>query len=109
MKAISNAVLVPLLAAGLLLLATGCETVEKYSLTHRVWDNDDWCQFNQPMPNPNLALFEATNHACVLVLLMIDLYPGGSAASRGELNGWSPSAPRKGSVISFGNPLKLYV
>ena len=30
------------LAAGLLLLGTGCQTVEKYSLTYRVWDNDDW-------------------------------------------------------------------
>jgi len=47
--------------------STGCETVEKYSLTYRVWDNGNWCKFNEPMPNPNLALFEATNHAYVLV------------------------------------------
>jgi hypothetical protein len=67
MKANSSVVMVPLLAAGLLLLATGCETVEKYSLTYRVWDNDDWCKFDEPMPNPNLGLFEATNHAYVLV------------------------------------------
>ena len=37
--------------------STGCETVEKYSLTYRVWDNGNWCKFNEPMPNPNLALF----------------------------------------------------
>ena len=49
------------------LLLSGCETVEKYSLTYRVWDNDDWRKFSEPAPNPNLALFEATNHACVLV------------------------------------------
>jgi len=49
------------------LLLTGCETVEKYSLTYRVWDNDDWRKFSEPAPNPNLALFEATNHADVLV------------------------------------------
>ena len=49
------------------LLLTGCETVEKYSLTYRVWNNDDWRKFSEPAPNPNLALFEATNHADVLV------------------------------------------
>ena len=67
MKAKSSVVMVPLLASSLLLLATGCQTVENYSLTYRVWDNDSWCKFNEPMPNPNLALFEATNHAYVLV------------------------------------------
>lgn len=55
------------LAAGLLLVLTGCSTVEKYSLTYRVWDNGDWRKFSEPAPNPNLALFEATNHADVLV------------------------------------------
>ena len=67
MKAKSSIVMVPLLAAGLLLLATGCQTVEKYSLTYRVWDNDSWCKFSDPATNPNLALFEATNNADVLV------------------------------------------
>jgi len=67
MKAKSSVAMVPLLAAGLLLLATGCQTVENYSLTYRVWDNDSWCKFSDPLPNPNLALFEATNNADVLV------------------------------------------
>jgi hypothetical protein len=67
MKTKSNIAMLPLVAASLLLLGTGCETVKKYSLTYRVWDNDDWCKFNEPMPNPKLALFEATNHAYVLV------------------------------------------
>jgi hypothetical protein len=49
------------------LLLTGCATVEKYSLTYRVWDNDDWRKFSEPAPNPNVALFEATNHAYLLV------------------------------------------
>jgi hypothetical protein len=49
------------------LLLTGCTTVENYSLTYRVWDNDDWRKFSEPAPNQNVALFEATNHACVLV------------------------------------------
>jgi hypothetical protein len=48
-------------------LLTGCKAVEKYSLTYRVWDNDDWRKFSEPAPNPNLALFEAVNHADVLV------------------------------------------
>ena len=55
------------LAAVLVLLLTGCETVEKYSLTYRVWDNDDWRKWSEPAPNPNLALFESTNSTDVLV------------------------------------------
>ncbi len=48
-------------------LLTGCAAVEKYSLTYRVWDNEDWRKYSEPAPSPNLALFEATNHADVLV------------------------------------------
>ena len=59
--------MLPLVAAVLLLLVTGCETVEKYSLTYRVWDNDDWRKFSEPAPNPNLALFKGTNRADLLV------------------------------------------
>jgi hypothetical protein len=55
------------LVAVFVLLLTGCTAVEKYSLTYRVWDNDDWRKSSEPAPNPNLALFEATNHADVLV------------------------------------------
>ncbi len=49
-----------LLAAGFLLLGTGCETVEKCSLTYRLWNHDEWWKFNEPAPNPNLALFQGT-------------------------------------------------
>jgi hypothetical protein len=56
-----------LLAAGLWLLGTGCETVEQYSLTYRLWDNEDLRKWSEPAPNPNLALFEATNGADILV------------------------------------------
>jgi len=57
----------PLVAAGLLLFGTGCETVEKYSLTYRLWDNEDLRKWSEPAPNPNLSLFQATNGADVLV------------------------------------------
>ena len=67
MKTKSSVVRLLLVAASLLLLATGCQTVEKYSLTYRVWDNDSWCKFSNPATNPNLALFKATNNADVLV------------------------------------------
>jgi hypothetical protein len=56
-----------LVLVGLLLLLTGCETVEKYSLTYRLWDNEDLSKFSEPAPNPNLALFETSNPANVLV------------------------------------------
>ena len=55
------------LAAGFLVIFTGCETVEKYSLTYRLWDNSDLRKFSEPAPEPNLALFESTNRADVLV------------------------------------------
>ena len=67
MKTKSNIAMFPLVAASLLFFGTGCETVEKYSLTYRVWDNDDWRKFSDPATNLNLALFEATNHDGVLV------------------------------------------
>jgi len=67
MKVKSSVAMLPLVAAVLLLLVTGCETVEKYSLTYRVWDNDDWRKFSEPAPNPNLALFKGTNRADLLV------------------------------------------
>jgi len=52
---------------GLALLVTGCQTVEKYSLTHRLWDSSEWVKFNEPAPNPNLALFETSDGRDVLV------------------------------------------
>jgi hypothetical protein len=55
------------LAAVFVLLLTGCETVEKHSLTYRVWDNDDWRKWSEPAPNPNLALSESPNYTDVLV------------------------------------------
>jgi hypothetical protein len=48
-------------------LLTGCQTVEKYSLTYRLWDNGEMRKFSDPAADPHLALFEATNHADVLV------------------------------------------
>ena len=56
-----------LVTAGLLLLGTGCQTVERYSLTYRLWDNEDLRKWSEPAPNPNLALFETTNRTAVLV------------------------------------------
>jgi hypothetical protein len=58
---------VVLAGASLLLLGCGCHTVERYSLTYRVWDIGEWRKYSEPAPNPNLALFEATNRADVLV------------------------------------------
>jgi len=56
-----------LILAGVALAQTGCETMEDYSLTYRVWDNSRWQQWSQPASNPNLALFAPSNHADLLV------------------------------------------
>jgi hypothetical protein len=55
------------LAAGLAICLAGCATCQKYSLTYRLWDSGDFGKFNEPAPDPKLGLFEATNHADVLV------------------------------------------
>lgn len=62
-----NSAYLRVLAVCLLPLLSGCATVEKYSLTYRLWDNGEMSKFSEPAPNPNLALFEVTNHADVLV------------------------------------------
>jgi hypothetical protein len=67
MKVKSSVAMSQLVAAGLLLFLTGCKTVEKHSLTYRLWDNGDLSKWSEPAPNPNLAIFEATNGADLLV------------------------------------------
>jgi hypothetical protein len=49
------------------MLASGCATVQDYSLSYKVWDNDAFCKWNDPQPNPHLALWETSDHAQVLV------------------------------------------
>jgi hypothetical protein len=48
-------------------LLPGCTTIQKYSLTYRLWDTDEMRKFSEPESAPHLALFEATNRADVLV------------------------------------------
>jgi len=50
-----------------LCLACGCETVQKYSLSYKVWDTDDFRKWSEPSPNPRLALFETPDHTKLLV------------------------------------------
>lgn len=52
---------------GLMFLATGCETVEHYSLTYKLWNNDDFRKHSEPAPNPNLMLFDTEDRGDVLV------------------------------------------
>ena len=67
-----NKSITAIILAGLALALTGCETVEKYSLTYRLWDNSDLSKWSEPVANSNLALFEATN--CTDVLVRYDAY-----------------------------------
>lgn len=56
------------LSVGLAFCLVGCSSNGGIGLTHRLWSTSDLRQFNEPAPNPNLALFDATNRADVLVL-----------------------------------------
>ena len=52
----------------LLLVLSGCEAARKHSLTYRLWTNGEMNSYCEPAGEPNLALFEATNRADILVL-----------------------------------------
>ena len=57
-------------AAGFFLLSLvlcGCETVRDYSVTYKVWNNEEWRHFAGPAPDPHLALFETANANDILV------------------------------------------
>src|SRR5436309_2057213 len=52
---------------GLLLLATGCTTVEDYSLTYKLWTNPQLRRFAEPAPEPHLALVASVQNKDLLV------------------------------------------
>jgi hypothetical protein len=52
---------------GLLLLATGCTTVEDYSLTYKLWTNPQLRRFAEPAPEPHLALAASIQNKDLLV------------------------------------------
>jgi len=57
-------------AAGFFLLSLvlcGCETVKNYSVTHKVWNNEEWRHFAEPAPSSRLALFETAHGNDILV------------------------------------------
>jgi hypothetical protein len=56
-----------LIGCALLPLLSGCETAERYSLTYRLWDEGNLSHFSVPAPDPQLALFESTVPADVVV------------------------------------------
>ncbi len=48
-------------------LTSGCEAVRNYSVTHKVWTNEEWRHFAGPAPSPHLAIFETANGKDILV------------------------------------------
>ena len=54
-------------AVCLLFLASGCETVQDYSLSYKLWNNADFSRWSEPSPNPHLAIFESPDHTKLLV------------------------------------------
>jgi hypothetical protein len=48
-------------------LATGCDTVHDWSLTYRLWDSGEFRRFDEPAPDPKLALFQSPDGRDVLV------------------------------------------
>lgn len=47
------------------LILSGCQTVEEYSLTHKLWNNGELRQFSEPAPDPKLALARARGDVLV--------------------------------------------
>jgi hypothetical protein len=52
---------------GLLCLACGCETFHDYSLSYKVWGNDEFSRWSEPLPDPRLALLETPDSKKLLV------------------------------------------
>src|SRR6266852_3069296 len=52
---------------GALLLLTGCETTQKYSLTYKLWSNPELANWAEPAQAPHLALFVGPPGQDVLV------------------------------------------
>src|SRR2546427_5891046 len=48
-------------------LVSGCETARDYSVTYKVWNNEEWRHFAGPAPDPHLALFETANGNDILI------------------------------------------
>jgi hypothetical protein len=48
-------------------LGSGCETVQKYSLSYKLWDTEEFRKWSEPSSNPRLALFETPDHTDLLV------------------------------------------
>jgi hypothetical protein len=51
----------------LLFLVSGCETVQDYSLSYKVWESGEFNRWSEPLPNPRLALFEDPARTNLLV------------------------------------------
>jgi hypothetical protein len=54
-------------AVCLLFVVSGCETVQEYSLSYKVWDSSNFSKWSEPSPNPRLAIFESPDHTKLLV------------------------------------------
>jgi hypothetical protein len=67
MKQLSRDWRVTGLAMCLLFLVSGCETVQKYSLSYKLWNNSDLSKWSEPSPNPRLAIYESPDHTKLLV------------------------------------------
>jgi hypothetical protein len=67
MKQLSRVWRVRGLAACLLFLVSGCETVQECSLSYKVWDNSDFSKWSEPSPNPRVAIYESPDHTKLLV------------------------------------------
>jgi len=67
MKQLSRDWRVTALAACLLFLVSGCETVQEYSLSYKVWNNSDLSKWSEPSANPRLAIYESPDHTKLLV------------------------------------------
>ena len=50
-----------------LVMLSGCETVQEYSLSYKLWNNEDFRKWSEPAPDPHLALFETPAHTNLLV------------------------------------------
>lgn len=55
-----------LILALLLICSTSCKTVHEYSLTYKLWNDDNLNNYSEPVPDPKLAIFQTPNHELLI-------------------------------------------
>jgi hypothetical protein len=93
-----------LLACLVLITVTGCECVQDYSLTYKVWNSSDLRHYREAASNPNVQVFEDTQQKDFLVTYDEVRDTTDQPRRRAYFLGANERRLSKGQKPSFTNP-----